>query len=50
VYQLRALVETTLLLDLGFTEAMVDAAFDRVRRYEEIDHMRNEASKRREAG
>jgi hypothetical protein len=40
VYQLRALVEMTLLLELGFTCEQVDEVFDRTRRYEVIDTIR----------
>jgi len=42
IYQLRALIEMTLLLDLGFTEDTVDAIFHRTGRYREIEKLREQ--------
>jgi hypothetical protein len=46
VYQLRVLVETTLLLDLGFAEDKIHSVFERIGRYREIDGLRDAAEKR----
>jgi hypothetical protein len=42
VYQLRALVEMTLLLELGLDCDQVTGIFERIRRYELIDQMRSQ--------
>lgn len=48
VYQLRTLVEMTLLLDLGFSGEDVDGIFDRIRRYEHVDHLKRAAREEKE--
>ena len=44
VYQLRTLVEMTLLLDLGFSGEEVTGIFDRIRRYEQVDGLKKAAT------
>jgi Apea-like HEPN len=47
VYQLRTLVETILLLDLGFSDEEADGIFDRIRRYSQVEHLKREADKQK---
>jgi hypothetical protein len=35
--QLRGVLETAFLLDIGFTSEEIEASFDRARRFEEIE-------------
>ena len=45
VYQLRCLVQMTLLLDIGFTCEQIDAMFDGMsRRYDEVAHLREQST------
>jgi hypothetical protein len=46
VYQLRALVEMTLLLELGFSDDDVDAIFTRVGWYDRIEALRGQTAHR----
>ena len=48
VYQLRTLVEMTLLLDLGFSGEDMDGIFDRIRRYEQVDHLKRAAEEEKD--
>jgi hypothetical protein len=48
VLQLRTLVEMTLLLDLGFSGEDVDSIFDRIRRYERVDHLKRAPKEEKE--
>lgn len=40
VVQLRAIIEMSLLRELGFSCAAIDRVLDRVRRYAEVDHLK----------
>jgi ApeA N-terminal domain 1 len=48
--QLQAIIEMSLLRELGFPLREIDAILDRVRRYEEIDHFRSQATREDEDG
>jgi Apea-like HEPN len=44
VFQLKAIVEMTLLLELGFSCEQVDEIFERTRRYEAIENIKSQIS------
>jgi ApeA N-terminal domain 1 len=46
--QLQAIIEMSLLRELGFPLRAIDAILDRTRRYEEIDHFRSKAAQETE--
>ena len=48
-YQLRILIESVLLLDLGFSDEDLEVIFDRVRRFEQVDHLKRAAEEERTA-
>lgn len=48
--QLQAILEMSLLRELGFSVRQVDAILERIRRYAEIDHFRSQAAQETEGG